>query len=127
MVARDDNLRALPVGHKLNNYEIIRVLGQGGFGITYLASDTTQKVNVAIKEYFPRDIAVRDSTLTVKPGGQEDEKEDFKWGISRFIDEARNLARFDHPAIIKVQRFLKKTGLPISLWTIVREILSTNC
>ena len=110
MVARDDNLRALPVGHKLNNYEIIRVLGQGGFGITYLASDTTQKVNVAIKEYFPRDIAVRDSTLTVKPGGQEDEKEDFKWGISRFIDEARNLARFDHPAIIKVQRFFEENG-----------------
>ena len=74
MVARDDNLRALPVGHKLNNYEIIRVLGQGGFGITYLASDTTGKVNVAIKEYFPRDIAVRDSTLTVKPGGQRMKK-----------------------------------------------------
>ena len=66
---------ALPDGHVLGEYRIERVLGGGGFGVTYLAHDTNLDCQVAIKEYLPRDVAVRTAGLGVQPRSDEDPAE----------------------------------------------------
>lgn len=105
-----ENLRALPNGQMLSDYRIEGVLGQGGFGITYLATDTMLNRRVAIKEFYPRLFAVRDGTLTIRPAGSQDERDTFKWGLERFLDEAQVLARFAEPNIIGIRRFFKANG-----------------
>ena len=62
----EEHLNALPAGYRLRQYEIVRVLGTGGFGITYLAHDTALDKSVAIKEYLPSDLAVRVEGSEVK-------------------------------------------------------------
>ena len=70
--------------------------GQGGYGITYLGRDTNLNKSVAIKEYLPRELAIRDGNNTVQPrNGQQGEF--YKNGLRRFIKEAQTLARFKHP------------------------------
>lgn len=101
-----DHLNALPMGFRFEEHEIIRVLGSGGFGITYLGHDHNLDKAVAIKEYLPNDLAVRRGGSTVLPKSSAD-KEDFEWGLERFLDEARTLAKFDHRNIIKVHRFFR--------------------
>ena len=96
---------ALPVGHRLRDYRIVDVLGVGGFGITYLAHDDTLERRVAIKEYLPNEFAVRDGT-TVHPKSTTD-REDFEWGLQRFLDEARTLARFRHPNLVRVVTYFE--------------------
>ena len=91
----------LPAGYKLHWYEIKSVLGQGGFGITYLADDLNLERQVAIKEYFPIDFAHREETLQVVPISDE-KKSQYEWGLERFVAEARTLSKFDHPNIVKV-------------------------
>ena len=93
---------ALPAHYRLHWYELERVLGQGGFGITYLAHDHNLDLQVAIKEYLPIDVAQRRSDASVRPRTQTLE-ERYRWGLARFIEEARTLARFDHPNIVRVQ------------------------
>ena len=85
----------------LNNYTIVKVLGAGGFGITYLAKDKKLELEVVIKEYFPNELAVRkdDSTIISK---SSDTQNDFKKGMQRFEEEAQTLAKFDHPSIVKI-------------------------
>ena len=100
---------ALPTGLKLEGYEIVRVLGVGGFGVTYLGFDDKLNMAVAIKEYLPSDLARRDSSQTVAPRSVND-KADFEWGLARFLSEAQDLARFDHPNIIRVRRFFEAHG-----------------
>ena len=100
---------ALPQGSRLEGYEIVRVLGMGGFGMTYLGFDDELNAPVAIKEYLPSDLARRDGSLTVNPRSTDDAA-DFQWGLDRFLSEARDLARFDHPNIISVRRFFKAHG-----------------
>jgi hypothetical protein len=78
-----------------------RPLGQGGFGITYLASDTNLDRRVAIKEYLPSEIARRRSDAAAHPR-TESQSERYAWGLDRFLAEARTLARFDHPNIVRV-------------------------
>ena len=85
-------------------------MGQGGFGITYLATDTNLGRKVAIKEYYPREYATRDGTLTIRAAGNDEDRETFKWGLTRFLEEARILARFEHPNIIAVRRFFEGNG-----------------
>ncbi|MDM8558961.1 serine/threonine protein kinase [Candidatus Parabeggiatoa sp. HSG14] len=100
----------LPKGFWLNEYQIESVLGKpGGFGITYLATDTHLRQSVAIKEYLPSDFAVREgrSTVYVKSSSYE---ESFQWGLKCFIEEARVLAKFNHPSIIRVLRFFEANG-----------------
>ena len=104
------DLRTLPVGQVLSDYRIEGVLGQGGFGITYLATDTNLGRKVAIKEYFPREFAARDSTLTIRATGNAEDRETFNWGLTRFLEEARILARFEHPNIVAVRRFFEANG-----------------
>ena len=102
-------INALRAGTRLGEYEIRDVLGQGGFGLTYLANDTNLVKVVAIKEYLPRDFATRTNTRTVVPNSRADAA-DYQWGLERFLDEARTLARFDHPHLNKVYRFFEANG-----------------
>ena len=102
-------LNALPRGHRLQEYELVRVLGFGGFGMTYLGFDHNLDKAVAIKEYLPSDIATRTVDHSVAPQAS-DFRGDFQWGLERFLDEARTLARFDHRHIIKVHRFFEAHG-----------------
>ena len=101
-----DHLHALPAGHQLDEYRIDHVLGSGGFGITYYALDIHLNKPVAIKEYLPNDFAVRTDATTVKPKSTSDQ-DDYQWGLERFLDEARALARFEHPHLNKVYRFFQ--------------------
>ena len=84
---------ALRAGTILNQRYIVgRVLGQGGFGITYLAWDTKLSAKVAVKEYMPNEIAARiGTTVSV---AMESRAEDFTYGAERFQEEARTLAKF---------------------------------
>ena len=92
---------ALPAQYRLHWYVLERVLGQGGFGITYVARDTNLDQLVAIKEYLPVDVATRRADATVR-ARTDDQGERYRWGLDRFIREARTLARFDHPNIVRV-------------------------
>ncbi len=100
---------ALPEGYRLLWYRIGRALGQGGFGITYEALDTNLEKTVAIKEYLPREFAVREGDSTVRPF-TEDRKQMFEWGLDRFLQEARTLAKFDHPNIVRVHNVFEDNG-----------------
>ena len=95
---------ALPAGTRFGEFEIIRVLGVGGFGIVYLAQDHSLERQVALKEYMPASLAERGDgpLITVRSGAHT---ETYAIGLRSFINEARLLARFDHPALVKVYRF----------------------
>jgi len=84
-------------------YRIARVVGSGGFGITYEAEDVNLATRVAIKEYYPFDFGDRDATMSVRPRSDR-HKSTFDWGRSNFLLEARTLARFEHPSIVRVSR-----------------------
>jgi len=99
---------ALPVNYRLDEYVIQNVLGQGGFGITYLARDARLGALVAIKEYFPQAYASRDRTQTIRPHNTDHrDVENYRWGLQEFLKEARALAKFKHANIVRVLRFLE--------------------
>ncbi|HEY7240418.1 MAG TPA: serine/threonine-protein kinase [Burkholderiales bacterium] len=100
---------ALPSDYALQEYRIERLLGAGGFGLTYLAIDTNLNLRVAIKEYLPADIAVRNPDHSVAPNSSQS-AEDFMWGKRRFLDESRTIASFRHPNIVRVMRFFEAKG-----------------
>ena len=101
------NLNALESGTVLaGDYRIDRVLGAGGFGVTYLAHEIALDRLITIKEYFPADFAARFGALDAGPRSQGSEK-DYTWGLERFVEEAQTLAKFDHPNIVRVYRTFK--------------------
>jgi serine/threonine protein kinase len=110
-VAVGKDLRgALPAGARLRGYEILAVLGHGGFGVTYQARDTTLGRDVAIKEYLPTAVAIREDGTTVLPRSTA-LADEFRWGRDRFLQEARTLAKLDGaPAIVRVFDFLEANG-----------------
>jgi EAL domain-containing protein (putative c-di-GMP-specific phosphodiesterase class I)/serine/threonine protein kinase len=99
----------LPPGFRLHWYQLQSLLGDGGFGITYLGRDTNLNQAVAIKEYFPKSHVYRgpDRQLLPLPDA---EPEFFRWGLQRFLEEARLLARFRHPHIVRVLSVFESLG-----------------
>ena len=104
-----DHRLALPPGTRVQDFEFHRVLGHGGFGITYLGWNMALDIPVAIKEYLPADLAMREQDRSVLPKSAGDEA-DFHWGLDRFLDEARVMARFKHPNIVQVQHYFQAHG-----------------
>ena len=104
-----DHVNALPPGTRFEEYRLDAVLGAGGFGITYRAYDANLDKFVAIKEYLPVEFATRTEASTVVPQSSTD-AQDYHWGLNRFLDEARTLARFDHPHLNRVYRFFESNG-----------------
>ena len=100
------NLVALPPGYALHEYTIEAVLGSGGFGITYLASDNNLRCKVAIKEYLPNDLAVRTGGQTVCARTESD-THGYRIGLDGFLAESRVLASFRHSNIVRVTRFFE--------------------
>ena len=101
----------LPAGYVLGEFRITGVLGSGGFGITYLADDTSLDRKVVIKENLPIQVAFRDTyRMTVLPRDGGDESDVYEWSIHSFLQEARMLASLDHPNIVKIIRTFAANG-----------------
>jgi serine/threonine protein kinase len=99
----------LPTGYVLDQYSIEAVLGVGGFGVTYKAYDNQLRQSVAIKEFLPSNMAGRaPDNVTVYP--RTDTTRQFRFGLDKFLEEARTLARFRHSNIVRVSRFLEANG-----------------
>ncbi len=104
------DLVALAAGRTVGRYEIVSILGQGGFGITYRARDAQLGREVAIKEYLPLALAVRQGGTTVLPRSTT-ASQDFAWGRDRFVAEGRTLASLQNaPGIVRVFDFLEANG-----------------
>jgi serine/threonine protein kinase len=105
----EDAPHALPAGTRFGELEILGTLGVGGFGIVYLARDHALEREVAVKEYMPSQFASRDgrSHVSVRAASM---KETFELGLRSFVNEAKLLARFDHPSLLKVYRFWEANG-----------------
>jgi len=115
MTSPDKYANALPVGTRLDGtekdqYEILGVLGVGGFGITYKARDNLLHSFVAIKEYLPTDFALRDPDGTRVIPRSSQFAEQFNWGLNSFLEEARTLKRFREQHIVRVESFLQCHG-----------------
>ncbi len=96
---------ALPVGYQLLEYQIDKVLSGGGFSFVYLAHDK-QGNTVAIKEYLPSSLAMRDEDERVVASSDE-AKAGFRHGLKSFFEEGRALARIDHHNIVRVVNFFR--------------------
>lgn len=119
---------ALPPGSRMGEFEIIGLVGEGGFGIVYLAQDHSLQRRVALKEYMPASLAARnpDGSISVR---SDVHLEAFAAGRSSFVNEARLLAQFDHPALVKVFRFWEANGtaymvMPLYVGKTLRQILN---
>lgn len=101
----------LPEGFRLRDeYRVEAVLGAGSFGITYRAYDGHLDTIVAIKEYYPGHIAGREgNTHAIRPHSLED-REDFQFGLEQFMQEGRQVARFDHSNIVDVRSYFEENG-----------------
>src|SRR6185437_10402822 len=107
---QDEYRGTLPLGTRLRNCEILSILGHGGFGITYYARDTTLGREVAVKEYLPTSLALREDGSMVVPRSTQ-LAEDFTWGRDRFLEEARILVTLEGvPSIVRVYDFLEANG-----------------
>ena len=106
MPAPSQSRNALPMQSMLQEYRVEQVLGTGGFGITYRARDTNLDKDVAIKEYLPGELAMRDAGGNVVAQATEREA-GYQWGLERFLLEARTLAKFSHPHIVRVLRYFE--------------------
>ena len=95
----------LPEGTRLRDHEITGLIGEGGFGIVYLACEHSLLRRVAIKEYMPSAMASCANASTLVVVKSERHLDTFKLGLKSFVNEARLLARFDHPSLVKVYRF----------------------
>jgi|GEM_PF-2358304 len=106
--------QTLPAGTRLQSYTIERVLGIGGFGVTYLGKHRRLGSPVAIKEYVPRDFSYRTSKLRIEPNSRKTTsgaaRDNFDFGLERFLKEARDLVRFRHPNIVRATDYFEDNG-----------------
>ena len=103
--------KELPQETRLEEFVIERVLGSGGFGITYLATDLSLNRQVVIKENLPSQFAHRDTTsLTVHAGPGREDQENFRWSLENFSREGETLASLRHPGIVPVLRRFEAFG-----------------
>ncbi len=103
----------LPPGTPLMNgqYLVGKILGKpGGFGITYLGWDSQLATFVAIKEYLPREVAGRHFDRLTVSAHTDADAEHFRYGMEQFLLEARTLAQFDHPNVVRVRTFFQENG-----------------
>jgi len=100
----------LPRGYRLNEFVIDRVIAGGGFGVVYSALDLRLKRRVAIKEYMPSLLARRAGDFSVQPRSSVRHQDAFAVGLRSFINEARLLAQFDHPSLVRVHQFWEDKG-----------------
>ncbi len=103
---RSDSRLALGIGTELHEYTIEWVLGVGGFGITYLALDGNLETEVALKEYIPSDMVMRNPDGSLSPK-DTDNALAFKTGLDKFLLECRTLANFKHNNVVRVTRFFQ--------------------
>ncbi|MBX3519439.1 MAG: serine/threonine protein kinase [Xanthobacteraceae bacterium] len=103
-----DDPHALPPGASIAGYNIIRVLGAGGFGITYEADSPFTGKRVAIKEFFPRGIASRgEGTRLIYAAKNEDV---VQWALKRFESSTLDQCKLKHPNIVDVIHYVKDNG-----------------
>jgi serine/threonine protein kinase len=107
--ASSEDTLALPIGTRLGEFELTKRIGEGGFGIVYQAWDHTLERRVALKEYLPSSIATRVGATRISARSDR-HRETFDAGLKSFINEAKLLARFDHPSLVKVFRFWEANG-----------------
>ena len=102
---------ALPEGSVLSGRFIVgRVLGQGGFGITYVAQDFQTKKLVAIKEFFPDSFVTRTSKVNVVTIS-DDRRENFEYGKECFLKEAETLSKLSaHPNIVRIYSYFEENN-----------------
>src|SRR5579862_7342199 len=94
----------LQKGFQLFEYRIDQVLGQGGFGVAYAATDVNLNTRFVVKEYLPQELVYRDTAMRLC--AREDRDQEFyQVGLDQFLAEARALATFRHPHIVRVARF----------------------
>jgi len=112
-------------------YDLEEIHRQDGFGITHAARDTNLGHRVAIKEYYPRSHAIRtdDGLVQSKPGAESIET--YYWGLDCFLEEARTLARFEHPNIVSVHSVFEAYGTAYMVMDLivgrsVAELLEKN-
>lgn len=105
--ARTDNMeipQTFLIGYETAGHRIDGIIGVGGFGVVYQATDLALNRTVALKEYFPHTLSKRNKDGNVELKNEKD-RETFQAGLSSFINEARLLAKFDHSSLVKVYRF----------------------
>lgn len=125
--ARPVPMGCLPEGTLIQDYRIGDVLGEGGFAFVYRAADVMLEREIAVKEYMPSAIALRthDYLVQARSAAQQDT---FDKGMRSFINEARMLAKFKHPALVEVLRFWEENGtaymaMPYYHGRTLREVL----
>lgn len=102
--------KILSTGVVVQGYRIEGVLGRGGFGITYLATELDSMSSVAIKEFFPKNYATRQNGNTIRSNAGDECRKIFGWGLRGFLEEAKVLARLNHPNVISVKKFFEVNG-----------------
>lgn len=118
----------LPIGTRIGEFEITGLVGVGGFGIVYQAMDHSLHRQVALKEYMPTSLAQRapDGSVSIL---SETQREAFEAGRNSFVNEARLLAQFDHPSLVKVYRFWQAGNtaymvMPLYVGKTLRQVLA---
>jgi hypothetical protein len=119
---------ALAPGTRLAEFEILGVVAEGGFGIVYAAHDHSLERRVALKEYMPQTLASRVGATEVRVKSQR-HLDTFEAGLRSFVNEARLLAQFDHPSLVKVYRFWEANGtaymaMPLYEGAPLKEVLT---